>query len=356
LYWWKHGTRDDLRFDFDLAAGIGLTQLQVALPWAEFQDRADTVPAAPMRSLEMLLDEAAEYSLTLRLRLLSVLVGRLLWLPHWTLDPLTAGDREVFNGRGFTNLEPRKLFTDPQMVDAEALVVDEIVGEFCSHPAAGAWVLDGGLFAASSPDSRHAGEAWLDALVTAARRGGRSPRLSAGLPARDVVRNAAVQFEVYESLGVSLDVAPTWRPTWARGSGALWPSFLAAFVASLVAAPAMIEIEADPSEDESSRAKRQSEEISSVASHGAAGVTGAFLIDPAPDVLKTSPYRHGAFSGTGLFRADGSPREAADVWRQAQLDRRALAPVPSDFPALDVEMRDRYPEEAAQESFEAFTR
>ena len=62
------------------------------------------------------------------------------------------------------------------------------------------------------------------------------------------------------------------------------------------------------------------------------------------------------WSGTGLFRADGSPREAADVWRQAQLDRRALAPVPSDFPAPDVEMRDRYPEEAAQESFEAFTR
>jgi hypothetical protein len=356
LYWWKHGTRDDLRFDFDLAAGFGLTQLQVYLPWAEFQDRADTVPSSPMRSLEMLLDEAAEYSITLRLNLLSVLVGRLLWLPHWTLNPLTAGDRQVFNGRGFTSLEPRKLFTDPQMIDAEMLVVAEVVGEFCSHPAAGEWALDGGLYAASSPDSSHASESWLDSLVTAVRRGGRTPSLSAGLPAREVVQSTSVEFEVYTSLDVSLDIIPMWRPPWARGSGALWSSFLVAFVASMVSTPVMIEIETHPAQDESDDAKRQSEEIVSVTSHGGAGAIGPLLIDPAREVLKTPPYLHGAGSEPGLFRADGSPREAAEVWKRAQLDKKELTRVPSNFPAPDAERRSRHPEQVAQESFEAFAR
>jgi hypothetical protein len=356
LYWWSQGRRDDLRYDFELAADFGLTQLQLALPWGEFQDRADRVPAPPMRSLEMLLDEAAEYSIRLRLTLLSVRVGGLLWLPHWALDPLTAGDRQIFNGRGFTTLEPRRLFEAPQMIEAQELVVGEIVGEFCMHPAAAGWVVDGGLFVASSPGSAEAFERWLDVLVTAARRGGRSPRLSAAVPARDLVRNAAIQLEALKSLEVRLEIEPNSQPKWAEGSGAAWPAFLASFAGSLVGTPVMVEVRSDNSVSEAADAGRQQDELRSLAAHGAAGAIGPLLIDPAPGLLKTEPYRHGAFSGPALFRADGSPRDSADVWRQAQLEKRTVTTLPSRIAAVDAEMRQREPELTARESFEEFVR
>jgi hypothetical protein len=272
------------------------------------------------------------------------------------LNPLVGGERQIFNGRGFPALEPRDLFDAPQMVEAQELMVGEIVGEFWTHPAASAWVVEGGLFVASPPSSADAFQAWLDVLATAARRGGTAPKLSAAVPARDVIGNASVELEAFRSLDIALDIEPSRRPRWAEGSGAAWPAFLASFAGSLVASAVTVEIPSDHSQPEAVDAARQEEELRLLAAYGAAGAIGPLLVDPAPEVLKTEPYRHGAFNAPALFRANGSPRDAADVWRQAQQEKQTLAVPSTRLPAVDSEMRRREPERTARESFEEFVR
>jgi hypothetical protein len=358
LYWWNDGSRDDLRRDFDTAAEYGVRHLQVSLPWPEFQPVADRVSVGAMRGLELLLDEAAEYGLSVRPVLFPVRVGRLIVLPQWALHPLELGEREIYASGGFTQLAPFNLYSDQQMVAAESLLVREVVGEFRDHPAVSGWCLGSGTAAFGAPRAAEEFGEWLDALVAAAAlRGSRPGTLWTSISARDIVRSAPFDPTVPGSLGVSIAVQPLWAPAWAHGAGALWPAFLAGFTASLSGGAVSLSLQDAWTPDTVMDGAAQQRAVEHLLAAGGAGALPPPLFDLDDAVARTEPYRRGANeTAIGLLRVDGSPREAFAFWRDLQLDPPATRGVPTDFPAPDPEHRAVAPEDVAYRSFEAFVR
>jgi hypothetical protein len=358
MYWWVDGLRDDLRRDFDLAAELGVRNLAVSLPWPEFQPVADRVAVEPMRRLEMLLEEAADYGLFLRIGLLEARTGALIHLPRWTLHPLVLGEREIYTSNGFTRLDPFNLYSDRQMVAAQALLAGEVVGEFRAHPAALEWSLGNGLSSVGAPhDADDYGE-WIDRLVGAISAGGRRPpALWTSIGARDIIRNGVFDPAIPGSLGVSVLVRPLWSPAWAHGAGALWPAFLAGYTRSLGARRVAVEIEPRWDLPQMTDVSAQQRAVENVVAVGGAGVLPPPLFDLAEDVTRSAPYVRGAReTAFGCLHVDGSPRDVFGYWRDLQLDPPRVAPVPSDFPAPDPERRGRTPEDVAYECFQAFVR
>src|SRR5207302_1352283 len=105
---------------------FGLKHLQCSLNWPEFQPQIERVSAPAMRALELVLEEAADYGLDLRITLFPVLHGRLVCLPSWALDPWSIAEREVYTGGGFSRKDTRNLFADRALLQAQALLSREV--------------------------------------------------------------------------------------------------------------------------------------------------------------------------------------------------------------------------------------
>src|SRR5205814_10134251 len=86
IFWWEDFRREEVARDFDLAAELGLTCLVISLVWQDFQPEVGRISLPAMRSLERVLDLAADRAICLvptlfPLRLLSVVS-----VPEWTLE------------------------------------------------------------------------------------------------------------------------------------------------------------------------------------------------------------------------------------------------------------------------------
>lgn len=353
MYWWLAGDRDGIRRDFDLLAAFGFRSLSLPLPWIDFQQRADAVAGGPMRRLETVLEELEASDLRVTLGLLPALAGLLLTLPHWALDPWTMGEREVYTGLGFSRSAPRDLYGDEAMLAAQSLLVREVVGEFDGHPAVDGWVLAHGFGAASTPRGDDQYARWVDRLTAEAERRGSAPRLQIALSARDLIAECAVDPVAITAAGARVLLSPMSQPAWARGSGAAWDSFLAAYASALAGSPVSTSLAAASTAD----VTLQREIVEQVAAVGGTGVYGPDAFEPAPDVARTRPYRSGAaHTGQALFSATGAAGDAAALWRDLQRDSPSRGQPPPDFPMPDPERRRTAPVSVARESFDAFLR
>jgi hypothetical protein len=358
IFWWSDGVRDDLRRDFELAASLGVRQLEVSLSWPEFQPLADRVSAGAMRRLEVLLEVCAEHGMRMRFTLFDVMVGHLVHLPHWVLDPFTVGEREVYSNNGFTRLQPRNLFGDRAIVNAQALFVREVVGEFKDHFAAGAWVIGSGLGGVAAPGSAHEYARWLDAVCLAPVFSGTSGiQLWTSVSARDVLQNVNIDLVAAGERGISLVIDPDWTPPWAQGAGAVWLSFLAAYVGSLCGGRVSIDLSRRWVSGQVREPREQSDAVRAVQQGGGAGATAPPLFDLNPGVVRTAPYIRGAsWSAAGLIGYDGTPSDAFQVWLALQREPPPIQPLPPRFQRPDPERRAYHAEDVAHDAFEAFVR
>lgn len=353
MYWWLAGDRDGIRRDFDLLATSGFQSLILPLPWIDFQHRPDAVAGGAMRRLETVLEELETCGLRVTLGLLSTLVGSLLTLPHWALDPWTVGERQVYTGFGFSRSAPRDLHSDEAMLSAQSLLVREVVGEFDRHPAVDGWILAEGFGAVGTPDGVDKYSRWVDRLTAEAGRRGSAPRIEIALSARDLIAEGAVDPATIVGAGARVLVAPISQPAWACGSGAAWDSFLVAYASALAGSPVSATLAVGTSGD----ATLQRQIVEQVAAVGGTGVYGPHAFEPDPDVARTRPYRSGAaHTGQALFSAAGVARDAAALWRDLQRDPPSRGRPPLDFPAPDPERRRTAPVSVARERFDAFLR
>jgi hypothetical protein len=349
LYMWSSSTRDDVRRDFERAAGYGFRHLACALTWPEFQPEPDRISAHAMRALEMLLEEAADYGIDLWITLFPVLLGRLLWLPSWILDPLQLGQRSIYTGNGFSRQEARSLFADTLVVQAQARQVREVIGEFGAHPAVSSWQLGDGMETVVPPQSSDEYDEWLQTLLSAVPQGRDAIRLWTGITAHAAIRTASIDPRVVTAQSVCSVLTTGWTPVWAHGAGALWPAFLAAYVRALSGGLTAVH--------SSCSALEQADELHQLTEIGAAGCVGPPLYDPSAELLRTSVYRQGGItSGDALFTVEGTPRETADLWLSYQLDPPSVGTLPVEFPQPDPDRRTYSPEDVAFECFEAFVR
>jgi hypothetical protein len=313
-----------------------------------------------MRSLERVLDMAADRAIRLIPTLFPVRLLSVVSVPEWTLELQGEPGQRVLIGHSFSRRPIRNPFRDERVREAQLRQVAEVVGAFADHPAVLEWLLGDQMTAACQPASASAFEEWLGVLTEVARGAGARQPLRHGVSAADVVRSAQIDLSAMRRLGVGVQVADDWQAPWARGAGSWWPAFLAGYATRLSGAPAIVS-NLNPSRDGSrsgdpAGAEQVAQAASLIREVGGGGCVAPFLFD-FHDTLRSSPL----FAAepwalhAGLFRADGTPRESAQAWSDLAQRQDPVLPVPDTFPAPDPELRARDPETIARECFETFT-
>lgn len=368
MFWWEQVDLRQVEYDLEAAVTLELRHLSFELLWNDFQADRERVSVPAMRSLEHVLDMAADRGVRVMLTLFPVEIAGLLWLPSWALSLDSSSNRPVLSGHSLTRRGAGDLFHDPAIVQAEVRLVRELVGAFRDHPAISGWVLGARMTSAVRPASAAGFEEWLGTLADAARSAGSAQPLWHAFSSRDLVTSSAVDPSVLSHLGVRLLLVDDWQASWAGGAGAWWIAFLSGYAARLTASPPLVAnvglctltTASWPSEscvEEARAAHCADEALTRARETGAGGCIAAFLFDFRAELLRSPPFSYDARQLTrGLLHPDRSPKEAAVVWRDRAREHLKLLSVPGQFPAPDPELRQSDPEGVARECFEAFTR
>ena len=365
LYWLENFSWESIRLDFDAAQQLGLRRLSLDIRWSDLQPAARRIFLPAMRSIEQVLDGAADRDLLLLPVLFPMEVAGMAMAPDWVLEPGGEPGRLVLAGNVLTHRPLRDIMSDEDMVRAQVRAVSEMTGAFAGHPALAGWVLGSHIFDVSPPSSATAFGQWLSRLVDAVSM--RSfTSLWHGVSARTVVLANTFDTSVLSDLGVGLRVAADWHPAWAAGSGRWWLAFLAAYARQLTGAPSVIndagtctvryDVPGTHGCVDETAAANWLEDVLPFLHEAGGGGCETHFIDLDVELRRAPPYdrQPGALS-RGLLRVDRTPKPQALAGAQFALQNAQVRPLPDNFPGVDPDLRLRSPESVARDSFEAWT-
>lgn len=382
---WAEADQGAVRAELEHIAELGFDTVRLELRWAEAVP--DTrVSTAALRGLERALDYAADYGLSAVVATMGGSLGGALHLPVWAVGYRLPGDAlrarrfgppvvvvsddqpHILAGDRYLREPPRDLYSEPEILEAQRLLLHEAVGNLGAHPAAAGWELGADLERARRPQSARVVAAWWADLAARAREHGAravygvvSP---AGLTRSEALRPAAIA-AAGARLVVSAAPLPPLSPE--RDDVARAAGFLHALVAGLLRAeagrdapvivaelglPTAVGVEPGVVEgelfgrpapialaDEERQAAALEEALASLHAAGAAGVWLARYADVAPELWSIAPADRSWWARTpGLVAPGGREKPAALAARAfaARLRSSALSG-PAAPPALPID-------------------
>jgi len=359
MYWWERFNPAEVARDVELAAALDLMHLSVSLSWYEFQPGPQRTSVPAMRNLERVLTIADDRGVRVSVVLFPVRLGRLAWVPPWSLSDTREPGTPALSGHHLHRRPIRDLVHDRTMVEAQVFQVREIIHAFTGHPALAGWMLGDRVTSVCRPGSALALQEWIGTLAEAAGSAKSKEALWHAVSARELVQSSAVDLASISGQGVGVMVVDDWMPAWAEDSGHWWTAFLAAYATRLAGQPVVARLELHGAIGGSGLQTAESVErtVQLVAEMGAAGCCGMYLFD-FDDRLRASPPfdEEPALLSCGALRADGGEKPWGRIWSDLSRARMHIGPVPAEFPSPDREARSRRPEAVARECFEEFTR
>jgi endo-1,4-beta-mannosidase len=133
-------------------------------------------------------DAAVEASVTLLVTLFVGHMSGVNWIPAWATGS-DAGDlrfRVVSGGRVQSTTRIRNWYGDSEIVHAQERVASAAAQALAGHPGVWAWDLGNENSNCTVPRSRAAGEAWLERMATAIRRGDPGRPVTLGIHMEDL--------------------------------------------------------------------------------------------------------------------------------------------------------------------------
>ena len=176
------------RRDFRRAAAAGFETLRVFLRWEDVQPAASTVDGVVLGHLVDAADAAVEAGVSLLVTLFVGHMSGVNWIPAWATGS-DAGDprfRVISRGRTQSTTSVRHWYGDAEIVDAPARVASAGASALEGHPGLWAWDLGNENSNCTVPPSRAAGEAWLERMATAIRRGDPGRPVTLGIHMEDL--------------------------------------------------------------------------------------------------------------------------------------------------------------------------
>jgi hypothetical protein len=189
---WSEADPGALRDELAHIAELGFDTVRLELRWAEALPSA-RVAAAALLGLERALDRAHDVGLRAVVAALGGSLGGALHLPEWAVGYRLPGDvtrarrlgppvvvvpddqPAVLAGDRYRREPPRDLYREPELLEAQRLLLREAVGNLAEHPAAAAWLLGHDLERDRRPPSAAvAAEWWGDLAARAAGLGARA--------------------------------------------------------------------------------------------------------------------------------------------------------------------------------------
>lgn len=251
---WGEADLGALRAELEHIADLGLDTVRLELRWAEAIP--DTrINTAALRGLERALDYAHDRGLRAVVATMGGALGGALHLPEWAVGYRLPGDAlrarrlgppvlvvpddqpAILAGDRYRREPARDLYGEPEVLEAQRLLLREAVGNLGGHPAAVAWQLGADLERARRPASARAAAGWWADLAGRARdHGARAVYGVVSPPAlgrAESLRPAAIA-AAGAHLAVSAAPLPPLLP--GRGDGPRAAGFLHALAAGLLRA------------------------------------------------------------------------------------------------------------------------
>ena len=187
MRWWTQFDRAEVAADFARIAGSGLDSVRVFLTWEDFQPAPDAIDGAMLERLVTVADVAGELGLALVPTLFTGHMSGVNWIPAWALGGSDGDERfRVVSGGAVVASGLRNWYTDPVVVDAQALLATEAAAALSGHEALWAWDLGNENSNCVLPPDRAAACAWLARIVSSIRAADDTALVTVGLHMEDL--------------------------------------------------------------------------------------------------------------------------------------------------------------------------
>lgn len=325
MYWW-----DDVRFpevDRDMAriADLGFQEARIFLLWDTFQPRPDRVSDEALLSLEAVLRAAERHNICLVVSLFCGHMSGVNWLPGWAVDQSAVSEiRTVSRGQVVPGAAG-DIYTDPALLHAQLVLAQRLASTFAGHGGLAGWDLGNEFSNLRWPSHPEEIARW-SSLLTEALRPARVD-VAGGLHAQDLEQDRGIRIS---------SIAAPWDEVMMHG----YPLYSVAatapddpewvpFVSTIAASFANKRVNAqefglpDHELGEDRVAHYASAVLHRLWRLGALGASWWCFTDYSAALLRLPPFDLAPHElHFGIFRADGSAKPVADVWRR--FGRRAV--------------------------------
>lgn len=373
MYWWSNFDPAEVDDEFALISDLGLYAVRIFLLWDDFQPEPNKVSKTALSNLVTVADLAVKHQLGLDVTFFTGHMSGPNWAPRWLIaeregwpSPYFGFMRQVVSqGKIVPNGNYRNMFTEPEALTAERLLLKTVVGALKGHQGVWIWNLGNEPDLFAWPSDAAQGRAWVREMTGIIKEIDDQTPVTIGMHASNVQMDTGLRVhEVFAETDVAVMHAYPMYTDWARHP--LDPEhvpFMTALTAHLAGKPVLMEefggptnLRGTPSETwrwtayglerEQFMASEQdfAEYIRQVLPNvQAVGATGAILwcfADYAEELWELPPCRESRHERHfGLVRPDGTLKPHAEVVRQFAAQNPTVQPIPeyAHFPALNGE-------------------
>src|SRR5688572_15492147 len=251
MYWWSDFDPAEVDDEFAVIRELGMNVVRIFLLWDDFQPEPTSVDKTALANLIRVADIAAKHNLGLDVTFFTGHMSGPNWAPRWLLEgrkdfasPYFGWVRQVVSqGKIVPDGNYRNMFTDPQALGAERLLLRTVVGALKDHPAIWMWNLgnEPDLFAWPSDDS--AGRTWVFEMTSLIKSIDTDHPVTIGLHGGSLNENNGLRVDyLFAETDVAVMHGYPMYTDWARGP--LDPDYLpvvCALTASLAGKPVLME-------------------------------------------------------------------------------------------------------------------
>jgi endo-1,4-beta-mannosidase len=190
MYWWQHFDRSLLGDDLFRIQETGSRVVRIFLLWEDFQPRAKKVSTLCLDNLVEVAEQADRRGLMVLPTFFTGHMSGVNYLPPWTLWAKETELRYPTFSLGKTrpNL-PRSPYEDPEILEAQALLVREVSGALKGHPALHAWDLGNSPSCVAIPPDRQSACLWLRVMTEELRARDETIPITLGMNEQDLWEN-----------------------------------------------------------------------------------------------------------------------------------------------------------------------
>lgn len=194
MYWWKQFSKSALKDDLEKIRETGLKIVRIFLLWEDFQPRAARISTPCLDHLVDVAEQAWERNLLLLPTFFTGHMCGVNWLPSWAL---WAKERDLpaptFSlGKIRRNL-PRNFYEDPEILEAQVLLVREVSGALKGHPAVWAWDLGNSPSRVVVSPDREKASLWLRVMTEELRSRDETIPITLGMDERNLWADPALR-------------------------------------------------------------------------------------------------------------------------------------------------------------------
>jgi len=170
MYWWKDFDAAEVNEEFAQIAELGVRLVRFSLMWEDFQTDSHVVDTVQLGNLQMVMDLAQQHGLLATPTLVVGNMSGIMWFPPWAFTERTRrqGPPQITLGE-YTDRQLRSPFDDPAMLQAEGLLAREAALAIAGHPALHSWDLANEIDQAYMPTEPDAGRRWAHFLSQSIR-------------------------------------------------------------------------------------------------------------------------------------------------------------------------------------------